>query len=362
MSVEKARTGAGYTVRWRDSTGRQRSKRVTLYRDAVQLDGEMKRKRAMGELVTHERGAVRLCDFWPLWVERYGAIHVTRRTMESYDWLWRKHLNPALGRYRLRDLTAEDIDAMTARLSRTLSAGSVRKCVAVLQGVLQKAVDWQYISTNVARGAEKPRVVAREGQALTDEQLAALVNELPTLRSKVIVRVLAGTGLRPGELRALRWRDVLDYSGIAVTRAVSRNQIGPTKTYGRRTVLMNGDAIRALQEWQLATGTRAALDRELVFPAVDGKGLWTDVGWRQWQRKVFTPAADRAGLKGLVPYDLRHTFVSRLIAAGGDIYWVARQAGHSPTVALTTYAHQFERRADAEPTEPDQAVDRRHQQ
>jgi integrase len=344
VSIEKRDKGDGYNVRWRDSQGRQRSRKVTLWRDAVALDGEMKRKKAMGELIVHERGTVKLEDFWLLWLERYGRVHVTARTLDGYERLWRKHVAPALGRARMRDISAEDVAHLVAALSGRLAAGSVRKVLAILQGVLQRAVEWQYIPTNPCAGTRKPRLAPREGIALDEEQLAALIEELPDLRSKLLVRLLAATGLRPGELRALTWGDVLNRRDITVTKAVSKSQVGPTKTYGRRAVVLRDEAYRALLEWQLASGARGRIDSQLVFPSVSGRGVWTDEGWRMWQRKVFTKAAARAGFAGLVPYDMRHTFASRLIAEGRDIYWIARQLGHSPTQTLNTYGHLFESR------------------
>ena len=57
----------------------------------------------------------------------------------------------------------------------------------------------------------------------------------------------------------------------------------------------------------------------------------------------FTPATQSAGLKGTVrPYDLRHSFVSLLLTEGATVVEVARQAGHSPAMTLSTYAHLFE--------------------
>lgn len=342
MSIEKRPKGDGYNVRWRDTTGRQRSKKVTLWRDAVALDGEMKRKKAMGELIVHERGTATLSDFWELWLERYGRVHVTPRTLESYERLWRKHVAPTLGRARMRDISNEDVAHLVAALSGKLAAGSVRKVLAVLQGVLQRAVEWQYIPTNPCASTRKPRIAAREGVALDEEQIASLFVELVAMRSKCVVWLLAETGMRPGEIRALAWRDIGDES-ITIIKAVSRNQIGPTKTYGRRSVVLRNGARSALKTWQLAQGRLVRADG-LVFPRVGGEGVWTDEGWRKWQQKVFTPAAKRAGLPGLVPYDLRHTFASRLIAEGRDIYWIARQMGHSPTQTLNTYGHLFESR------------------
>ncbi|MGZ8795057.1 MAG: tyrosine-type recombinase/integrase, partial [Gaiellaceae bacterium] len=57
---------------------------------------------------------------------------------------------------------------------------------------------------------------------------------------------------------------------------------------------------------------------------------------------MFQCAADAAGLAEIRPYDLRHSFVSLLIAEGRNIVEVARQAGHSPSMALDTYGHVFD--------------------
>ena len=64
---------------------------------------------------------------------------------------------------------------------------------------------------------------------------------------------------------------------------------------------------------------------------------------------MFTPAARAARLEGAIrPYDLRHSFVSLLLAEGATVVEVARQAGHSPTMTLSTYAHLFEELEGAE--------------
>ncbi len=65
--------------------------------------------------------------------------------------------------------------------------------------------------------------------------------------------------------------------------------------------------------------------------------------WRNWRRRVFAPAAAKAELGPTArPYHLRHSFVSLLLLEGATVVEVARQAGHSPTMTLSTYAHLFE--------------------
>ena len=74
-----------------------------------------------------------------------------------------------------------------------------------------------------------------------------------------------------------------------------------------------------------------------------------------WRRRIFGPAAASGGVPGARPYDLRHSFVSLLIAEGHNIVEIARQAGHSPKMALDTYAHVFD---EFDPAERVNAVER----
>jgi len=111
-----------------------------------------------------------------------------------------------------------------------------------------------------------------------------------------------------------------------------------TKTNKTRSVRLLGPLAADLKEYRLASGRPG--DEQLLFPRRDG-APWSDFDWRNWRRRVFTSAAARAGL-ALRPYDLRYSFVSLLIAEGASIVEVARQAGHSPAVALNVYAHVIE--------------------
>jgi integrase len=110
---------------------------------------------------------------------------------------------------------------------------------------------------------------------------------------------------------------------------------GGGSTVGFRLV----QAATELKALRLQVGVPNA--SEPIIPAHHG-GYWAEHDWRSWRRRVFQPAADAVGLGTIRPCDLRHSFVSLLIAEGRNIVDVARQAGHSPSMALDTYGHVFD--------------------
>ena len=95
--------------------------------------------------------------------------------------------------------------------------------------------------------------------------------------------------------------------------------------------------------WTVGGDPKAALCAPAVDPfgRRDGKP-WTLTDWQNWRRRIYTPASRGAGVTNPRPYDLRHSFVSLLIHEGRSVVEVARQAGHAPTMTLTTYAHVFD--------------------
>ena len=164
--------------------------------------------------------------------------------------------------------------------------------------------------------------------------------------------MLAYAGLRPGEALGLTWGHVQERT-ILVERAVSYGEVKSTKTRSTRAVRMVGSAEggaggATAAEWE--TGRP-----ELVFPARNGRP-WDDDDWKNWRRRAFGTACKQAGLTDVRPYDLRHSFVSLLIAEGRSIVDVARQAGHSATMALDTYGHVFDELDGAEKVIPERAI------
>jgi integrase len=191
---------------------------------------------------------------------------------------------------------------------------------------------------------QKRKHAVRPIPPATVEQIRRKLIADRRLRDATLVSVLAYAGLRPGEALALRWGDI-GVRTILVERAAALGSVKETKTGQTRSVRLLDPLAGDLREWRLKCGRPR--DDGLVFPRFDGS-VWNEQDWRNWRQRIFAPAASAAGLEHFRPYDLRHSFVSWLFAEGRTVIEVARQAGHSPTMALATYGHVIEELEGAE--------------
>jgi integrase len=265
--------------------------------------------------------------------------------------LWNAHLLAHLGELRLREIDVRTVMRLRADLE---AAGggrqAIRKSLAVLQSILQRAVEWQRIGSNPVRAVRKPtpkRVGAVDPIApLRIEAVRARLLAAGRLRDATLVSVLAYAGVRPQEALALEWRHVRERT-LLVEQALSDGALKAHKTRRPpRTVDLLGPLRQDLAEWQLSEGRPTPTS--LVFQSGAG-GPWREHDWRNWRRRVYAPVARSCGIESGRPYDLRHSFASLLIHEGRhSIVDIAQQLGHDPNTCLSTYAHVMAELRDAD--------------
>jgi integrase len=224
--------------------------------------------------------------------------------------------------------------------------------------MLADAVRQGLILANPAARADLPPAQDFAGKEIPPEHTkairAALVDLAPTdpLRNEPdcfyvhLFDVALGTGLRRGELLALRFGDIdRDRRLIRVERAYSLRELKRPKTdAGVRSVPLFASvdaALRALAARALERGHYAP--EELVFATPRGTALHPP----NFYRRIWQPALRHAGVAddGYRFHDLRHTCVSRLVAAGADVKLVQAVAGHAnPLITLKRYSHLLDGR------------------
>lgn len=338
MSVEKVTRASGvvWRVRWRDENGEAHSKVIGRQRDAQDFDAELRRLRRTGGLDLATQGTETLADLWTDF-ERLYLPRLARRSQRTYRSKWKNHIGPGLGRKQLRTLDLLKIEEFAAGLKPGAGAATT---VSVLQSILQRGVEWGRIKSNPARLLRKANPKRqRTVRPLPEAEIARIAAALDS-RGALLVNLMGFCGLRPSEALGLRWDDV-GQNRLTVDEATDGlGGMKQPKTNQTRTVRLPAAVRAELLAYRIATESPSG-PGDLIFPRPSGRP-WSNSDYSNWTQKEFRPAAGA----GVRPYDLRHTFVSRMISEGTNIIDIARQAGHSPTMTLDVYGHLFEEAAD----------------
>jgi integrase len=214
------------------------------------------------------------------------------------------------------------------------------------------------IVRNVAAAEQPPRVEGEEIVALDGDQARLMVERLRgrAIYPKAITALF--TGLRRGELLALRWSHVdLEAADkhIKVREAIEETTAGglqfkaPKTAHSRRDISLPDIVVEALREYRrqqleirFALGLGKIAGNALLFPKLDGSPQSPRAFSKDW-----ADVAASIGLPNITFHALRHTHASHLIDAGIDVVKISRRLGHSsPAITLKVYAHLFRRRDD----------------
>lgn len=289
------------------------------------------------------------------WLDDYAKTNVAPKTYERYDEIARLHLIPALGHHVLTKLQPLHIQSMysaalqNGRRKRTggLSARTVLHHHRVLRQALQQAIRWQLLVRNPADAVEPPRPEHPEIRTLSEVESIKLMEVSADSRLHVPIILALATGMRRGEILALRWKDVDLVAGAAAVRqSLEETKTGlafkPPKTQkSRRVMPLPGFAIETLRRHRKAQAAQrlqlgsAYEDNGLVCARPDG---------RPWVPSSFTAGfiafAKRAGFGALCIKNLRHTHATQLLIQGVHPKVVSERLGHS-TVGMTldVYSH-----------------------
>ena len=334
-SIEAYETKAGkrYRVRYRRPDGKSTDKSgFRTKRDANVWMASLEVTKAEGNYIDPSAGKATVRDLGQAWLARQADWKPSYRyTMES---TWHTHVLPRWGDYQAVKVTRADVQEWVAGLDRSRSV--ISRCVTILSSILDDAVADHLIHSNRAkdialpRSAKKPRVYLDHQQV---EDFATAAGE-----HGVIVRTLAYTGLRWGELAGLHGPDV-DTVGrrISVNRNAvqvgSRIVVGTPKTHELRTVPM---------PVFLAEELRGRLGEGIVFPSRSG-GYQRAPRASEKKRSWWRTAMLEAGIPEVTPHSLRHTAASLAIQAGAHVKAVQRMLGHSSAaLTLDTYSGLFD--------------------
>lgn len=283
------------------------------------------------------------------------AGEVAEHTLYSEACAIRNHLAayPGIANTQIQALTREHLDRHYAALrEHGVGASTIRTVHRVIRASLNRAKEWKIISDNPASEIKKLDAAPTSLRYWTPEQSAEfLATEGDDARHGLVWTMLLLTGMRIGELIALRWSDVdLQAGTIRIERTLTRDVKGryviglTTKTRNsRRTIRIPASCIEPLRihrtkqrELQLASARWASPDGDVVFTQKRNPGSPMKY---ETVRVAFADAVARRGLPELTPHGLRHSFATAMLVAGVHPKVVADILGDNVAVVLRVYSH-----------------------
>jgi integrase len=261
-------------------------------------------------------------------------------TLRDYRSALAAHLLPTFDGRPIESITTEEIELWRRSLTG-LSNRSKNKLLIQLHGIFRRAQTvWALPVNPLARVEKHPMRPSGDVQVFSPEEVWALVRAADSEQDAAIYLTAAFTGLRMGELLALRWRDV-DFAGatIRVRASWAANEVTTPKSGKVRAVPLAPDVAEALAK--LGDRKDWVGEDDLVFAGVAGDHLDGSA-----LRRRYKSALAAAGLRPLRFHDLRHTFGTRMIAKA-DIRRVQEWMGHADIQTTMRYLHFAPRAEDA---------------
>lgn len=292
---------------------------------------------------------VTLQEYLENWLENIHKPTIRLSTYLNYRKQLNNYLVPGLGAIKLQKLTPQQVQTFyTRKINEGLSPKSVNNIHGVLHKALDNAVKWNILPRNVCDAVTPPRVPRKELNYLSAEQAKILLKEVKEHRLEALLTLAITTGLRRGELLALRWQDI-DFTdnSLQVKRAVSYFKAygyvesEPKTARSRRTIMLPDFVITILTQHRehQAEQQRNAGDvwvtKGLVFT-----NAWGDYYSPSTMLKVFKRFLISIDMPQMRFHDLRHSAATILLAMKVHPKIVQEILGHSQiTTTMDIYSH-----------------------
>lgn len=297
---------------------------VTTRRAALEYERRLREELALGE--PEEKEVPTLAQFSKEFLRNYAATCNRPGEQEEKERNLKNHLLPALGKLRLDEIDRRVIDAFKAmQLEKKLHPSTVNHHLATLSRALHVAEDWGHLDRvpKVTLLRLPPQKFDFLDFAEVEKLLGAVEGE-----DRLIILALVRTGLRVGELAALKW-DAVDLDGrkLVVRLAFWEDIEGPPKSNRTREVPLASDLVEHLRTHQHKRGPHVFVDKA-------GEHLS-----RHNVSTVIRRACRKAKLRKVGPHVLRHSFASHLVMRGVPLKVVQELLGHADFRMTLRYAH-----------------------
>jgi integrase len=308
-------------------------------REALRLLGEVVRGNDPGATRAADRKAATMAELCDLYLEE-GVTTKKPSTIRNDRSRIERHIKPLLGHRKIREVTRADVerfqrdvaagrtagDHKTGYRGRSIVTGGIgaaRLSMILLSAIFSFATQRELRPDNPCVGVRryKPgkseRFLTSAEQVRLGEALAAAECAGMNPKAIAVIRVLALTGARVGEILSLRWPEV-DFERTCL-------RLSDSKT-GAKVIPLGAAAMQVIAAQERREGI------EYVFPGAHG-GPLGGIG------KLWRKMRNAAGLADVRLHDLRHSFASNIVNAGGSLPVIGALLGHRSTQTTARYAH-----------------------
>jgi integrase len=325
-------------------------KRQYLYREkrseAVEALREALQAQKQGTLTTGPKQ--KLKDYLVRWFEEVQKPNLRDSSIERYENCLHIHILPALGHIELQKLTAQQIQSF---YNTKRKAGYAPESIITLHKVIHKALDnavrWRLIPRNASDDVTLPKHGAEgESQSLTVQQARHLLTVAKGHELEAMIVLLLDTGMRHGEITALRWEDINFEKGtVSIHRTVSHLRKGisegePKTVTSEREITLSPSVLAALQEHRIRQREMQQRAGEkwqrldLVFSNDKGGYVWKLTNTNKFHRLL-----EKAGLPQIRIHDLRYTAITLMMEMGINQKAIQHRVGHAHLEQTWKYTH-----------------------
>jgi integrase len=278
------------------------------------------------KLQTQEQREVTLSTFGKEFREYSLGFH-TEKTRETYLTALREFIR-IVGDLPLRSVGVREIERFLGTKKAEASVWTARKYYIALRSIFQKAVQWNYIPENPFSKVSKPKTPELMPAYFTENDFRLFMSVVEDRDFRDLCSTAITTGMRLGELLALRWEDV-DF-GAKVIR-VRNSETFITKTKKNRVIPIDKELYPLLEQRK----ENMRVESSLVFHAPGGGPLKPGTVSAKFKRYVRAACLNDK----LHFHSLRHSFASKLVSASRSLYEVQTFLGHTTSEVTQIYAH-----------------------
>jgi integrase len=362
VKVRERMKGSGIYWIFIDHKGKRKAKKIGRNRQAANKAAKLiEAKLALGDLALLENDDTKTptlenyVNGWEDstgkhlgWLNTAGKLSLKHSTLTGYELILKKHIIPRFGSLKINKITSRLIsDLVYSLFEQGLRSSTIRNIKNCLSSILRHAMkNDAYITSNSAVGVEIPKP--------EDEKPLRVPNPMTWKEKELLEKcykqhypryyplVLCGfrTGLRIGELIALKWEDIDFHNALMnVQRNVTRGKVTTPKNRSGRPVRMTQQLIKVLKAHRTNMKTQK-LKRgwtetpEWVFHDTDGNFI----AYSTFIRLVWNKAMEKSGLLKRTPHDMRHTYATLRLSKGDSLAEVSKEMGHGSTeITFRTY-------------------------